>query len=239
MMRNSLNRVSESLDEIVFTVDAGDDTFTVGYYLGDEIYSLEKVIQEIETTVDEIDYDIKNETRVSANNHISLSDLQLEYIVVDTAEPISDIESTLSGVRSSRRISKTPTAKEISEHKAIENTIRRANTIDGSYHHLEVIWDQVYTYWYNQLTGTDSMCAPTISAPHSGDGNNRYASGHQWFPNGDSNEALEMEIVLYNYNKSSTSQSDRGDAFQLIKSGSTWATNQPMDLCSRKRRLEF
>ena len=258
-MRSNLNKVSENLDEIVFSVDAGDDTFTVGYYLGDEIYSLEKLIQQIETTVDEINTDIKNEARVSSNNHISPSDLQLKYIVVDTAEPVSDIELSLSGVISSRRISKTPTAEEISEHKAIDNTLRRVNTIDGSYHHLEVIWDQVYTYWYNQLTGTDNICTPTISAPHGGDGNNRYASGYQWFPNEvdvnfytdvatnenrtklwykydqstlnnlniDSNEALEMEVVFYNYNKSSTSQNDRGDAFQLIKSGSTWATNQP------------
>lgn len=45
--------------------------------------------------------------------------------------------------------------------------------------------------------------------------------------NVDSNEALEMEVVFYNYNKSSTSQNDKGNAFQLIKSGSTWATNQP------------
>lgn len=29
-MSNNLNIVSKSLDEIVFTVDAGDDTFTVG-----------------------------------------------------------------------------------------------------------------------------------------------------------------------------------------------------------------
>lgn len=103
------------------------------------------------------------------------------------------------------------------------------------------------------------MCSPSISAPHGGDGNNRYASGYQWFPNEvdvnfytdvaenenrtklwykydqstlnnlnvDSNEALEMEVVFYNYNKSSTSQNNKGNAFQLIKSGSTWATNQP------------
>lgn len=40
-MRSNLSTISESLDEVVFTVDAGDDTFTVGYYLGDEIYSLD------------------------------------------------------------------------------------------------------------------------------------------------------------------------------------------------------
>lgn len=53
-MRSNLSTISESLDEVVFTVDAGDDTFTVGYYLGDEIYSLEKIMQQIEITVDEI-----------------------------------------------------------------------------------------------------------------------------------------------------------------------------------------
>ena len=169
------------------------------------------------------------------------------------------MQISLSGVMSSRRISQTPTVEEISEHKAIENTLKRVNTIDGSYHHIEVIWDQAYTYWYNQLSGTDNMCSASISAPHGGDGNNRYASGYQWFPNEvdvnfytdvaenenrtklwykydqstlnnlnvDSNEALEMEVVFYNYNKSSTSQNDKGNAFQLIKSGSTWATNQP------------
>lgn len=36
---------------------------------------------------------------------------------------------------------------------------------------FEVIWDQAYTYWYNQLAGTDNMCSPSISAPHGGDGN--------------------------------------------------------------------
>lgn len=68
------------------------------------------------------------------------------WIVVDTTAPVSDIELSLSGVMSSRRISKTPTVEEISEHKAVENTLKRVNTIDGSYHHLEVIWDQAYTY---------------------------------------------------------------------------------------------
>lgn len=189
-MRSNLSTISESLDEIVFTVDAGDDTFTVGYYLGDEIYSLEKIMQQIEATVDEINSDIKNETRVSSNNHILLSDLQLKYIVVDTTEPVSDIELSLSGVMSSRRISKTPTVEEISEHKAVENVLRRANTIDGSYHHLEVIGNQAYTYWYNQLSGTNNMCSSSISAPHSGDGNNRYASGYQWFPN-------EVDVNFY------------------------------------------
>ena len=146
-MRSNLSTISESLDEVVFTVDAGDDTFTVGYYLGDEIYSLEKIMQQIEITVDEINSDVKTEARVSSNNHILLSDLQLKYIVVDTTAPVSDIELSLSGVMSSRRISKTPTVEEISEHKAVENTLKRVNTIDGSYHHLEVIWDQAYTYW--------------------------------------------------------------------------------------------
>lgn len=109
--------------------------------------------------------------------------LLCRYIVVDTTAPVSDIELSLSGVMSSRRISQTPTVEEISEHKAIENTLKRVNTIDGSYHHIEVIWDQAYTYWYNQLSGTDNMCSASISAPHGGDGNNRYASGYQWFPN--------------------------------------------------------
>ena len=120
-MRSNLSTISESLDEVVFTVDAGDDTFTVGYYLGDEIYSLEKIMQQIEITVDEINSDVKTEARVSSNNHILLSDLQLKYIVVDTTAPVSDIELSLSGVMSSRRISKTPTVEEISEHKAVEN----------------------------------------------------------------------------------------------------------------------
>ena len=147
-------------------------------------------MQQIEITVDEINSDVKTEARVSSNNHILLSDLQLKYIVVDTTAPVSDIELSLSGVMSSRRISKTPTVEEISEHKAVENTLKRVNTIDGSYHHLEVIWDQAYTYWYNQLAGTDNMCSPSISAPHGGDGNNRYASGYQWFPN-------EVDVNFY------------------------------------------
>ena len=79
-MRSNLSTISESLDEVVFTVDAGDDTFTVGYYLGDEIYSLEKIMQQIEITVDEINSDVKTEARVSSNNHILLSDLQLMLI---------------------------------------------------------------------------------------------------------------------------------------------------------------
>ena len=258
-MKNNLQAVSSDLNEIVFTVDAGDDTFTIGYYLGNETYSQEKVVREIKKTVDELNDTIKTEERLSSNNHISLDNLQLTYIIVDTPDPVNDIKASLSGVASCKRIATTPTTAEIAEHKAITNASARAGTIAGSYHHQIYIGNNYYTQWYDQWTDTSLLCPKTLSSPHAGDGNDRYDAGFPWIPNEvdvnfytdvatnenqtklwymyytpnlnnlnvDSNEALEMEVTFYNYTSSSTPYDKKGNAFQLIKDGATWYTNQP------------
>ena len=251
--------VSDNLDEIVFSIDAGDDIFTVGYYLGDEEFSWEKITKAIGKAVGELEYDIINDDRISKNNTVSLENFYLNYIVVNSDTSISNMVSTLSGVISYKRIGRVLTEKEDFEHVQNDNKSNRTITIDGSYHHLVAAGEETFTYWYNQLTGMSSMCAASASNPHLGDADNRYDSGFQWFPNEvdvnfytdiaqnenrtklwyrynqstlnnlnvDSNEALEMEVVFYNYYLIFTPYEDKGDAFQLIENGSTWCTNQP------------
>ena len=36
--------------------------------------------------------------------------------------------------------------------------------------------------WHNQLLYSDTQCSISLVSPHLGDGNNRYDSGFQWFP---------------------------------------------------------
>ena len=257
-VNNIINAFSGILDEIVFSVNAGDDTFTIGYYLGDEAHSFLDIISEIEKTVEELNRDIIVEERISSNNHLSLDALELKYCIVVSNSNLNNA-SSLFGVKTVRRITTTSTVTNLSRHDAISSRLERNNTINGSYHHVEVIDDDAYVCWYNQLTGTHNHCSLSPSSPHAGDGNNRYASGYQWFPNRvdvnfytdvatnenrtklwykydqstlnnlnvDYNEALEMEVAFYNYYGATVSYNNKGNAFQLIKSGAVWATNQP------------
>lgn len=260
VLQSTLTSVSANLEEVVFTVDAGFDTFTIGYYLGNENFSPKEIYEGVSKAVDDLKQAIISEERISSRNTITLSDLELDYILVRSSpEDITTFAKKLVNTKEIKRITTAPTETELVEHRRNIQSAARANTINGSYHYPDIIVDQVYTLWHNQLTGNDGLCATSLSAPHSGDGNNRYESGYQWFPdyvdvnfytdiaenenrtwlwykynqatlnnlNVDSNEALEMEVVFYNYNKSSTSYNQKGNAYQLIKSGSTWATNQP------------
>ena len=259
----NIHNMADWLEEIVFFVDAGDDVFTIGCYIGSDGISVEELFCKVEKTVAEANKLVKNEERVSSNNNLFLGNLYLKYCLVKLPGDISCDALSLTGVSSYRRVSATPTKDELTDHRElteIENKNRlRSYAINGSYHHVEVMFDYTYRCWYNQLTGTHNMCMPTLTDPHGGDGNNRYASGYQWFPNivnvyfysdvdpninrtmlwynynqstlnnlnVDSNEALEIEVAFYNYNQSSTPYNERGNAFQLIDSGSMWFTNQP------------
>lgn len=261
----NLSLVSDELDEVVFTVNAGKDEFTIGFYVGDSVFDIDVLLAKIQNTVDDINFDISNEERIAGNAVIQLDELEVKYFDITTIEPdestrslTPEIIQQLSGVREFYSLDNSVTSElQYEELPTVENAAR-SNTIGGSYHYLGILVDQTYTYWHNQLTGSNTICNVSILSPHAGDGNNRYASGFQWFPdyvdvnfytdvvenenrtklwykyttstlaklNVDSNEALEMEVVFYNYANAS-SVSNRGHAFQLLKSGSTWATNQP------------
>lgn len=259
MAQRNLQIVAEDLVEVVCTVDAGEDIFTVGYYLGDESFPLTTVAQEIEKAIAQTNSDIATDERLSSNNNLDFSNLELRYVEVrNTERSVSRTVSQLSGVETSRQLSQEAKAEGMCEYDALEHVSLMRNAIDGSYHYIENYGNYTYTYWHNGLTGRDSLCASTISTPHYGDGNNRYESGYQWFPNRvdvnfytdtdtnenttklwykydqdtldnllvDSNETLEMEVVFYNY-KNANNRDERGNAFQLRKSGVVWTTNQP------------
>ncbi len=257
-VESNLESISQELKEVVFSVDAGDDVFTIGYYLGDEPFSMAKITQELEKTLDNIRDDIITDERLSSNNQVNAENMELEYVVINTTDSISKIESKLSEVTSTNHLVDTIEGK-YQNHNIAKSNVAKSATINGSYHDRDVFREQHDIGWYNQNTGRFSVCTTSPTAPHSGDGNNRYESGYQWFPdlvdvdfstnvtatenrtklwyyyypntlknlNVDSNEALEMEVVFYNYTSSSTEASLKGSAFQYIKSGSTWATNQP------------
>jgi hypothetical protein len=261
----NLSLVSNELDEVVFTVNAGKDEFTIGFYVGESDFDIDVLLAKIQDTVDDINYDITHEERIAGNAAIQLDELEVKYFDITTIEAgastrslTPEIVQQLSGVRDFYSLDKPGASEALHEELPTIENGARANTIGGSYHYLGILVDQTYTYWHNQLTGSNTICNASILSPHAGDGNNRYASGFQWFPdyvdvnfytdvaanenrtklwykyttstlaklNVDSNEALEMEVVFYNYTNAST-VSNRGHAFQLLKSGSTWATNQP------------
>lgn len=261
----NLSLASKELDEVVFTVMAGKDEFTIGFYVGDSDFDIDVLLAKIQDTVDDINYDIAHEERISGNAAIRLEELEVKYFDITTSATdmssrsnTPEIVQQLSGVRDVYSLVKPGTSEMMREASPDIKNGSRSNTIGGSYHYLGILVDQTYTYWHNQLTGSNTICNASILSPHAGDGNNRYASGFQWFPdyvdvnfytdvatnenrtklwykyttstlaklNVDSNEALEMEVVFYNYTNAS-SLSNRGHAFQLLKSGSTWATNQP------------
>lgn len=253
-----MESISQDLKEVAFTIDAGDDIFTIGYSLGDEPFSLTKITQALEKTLDNIRDDIITDERLSSNNQVSAENMELEYVVIKTADSVSKITSKLSNVTSTSPLVDA-TSEEYKNHNIVKSNVARSATINGSYHDRDVFREQHDIGWYNQATGRFSVCTTSLTEPHSGDGNTRYDSGYQWFPdlvdvnfytdvaenenrtklwyyyypgtlknlNIDSNEALEMEVVFYNYRSTSTSLSNRGGAFQYEKSGSTWATNQP------------
>ena len=256
-VKSNLEAISQELKEVVFSIDAGDDIFTIGYYLGDDPFSMTKISQELEKTLDNIRDDIITDERLSSNNQVSADNMELEYVVIDTTDSISKIISKLSGATSANQF--VDSIEEYQNHNTMKSNVAKSATIDGSYHDRDIFREQHDIGWYNQSTGKFSVCTVTPTSPHSGDGNNRYESGYQWFPdlvdanfytnvtatenrtklwyyyypdtlknlNVDSNEALEMEVVFYNYTSATTSASNKGSAFQYIKSGSTWATNQP------------
>lgn len=264
-MKDNLQTIADNLIEIVFTVDAGEDEFTIGYFLGNKEYSFELLSQEIEDAVFDTNYDIANEPRLSSNKSFEPSDLELKYVEVKTpsisstnsiSSTVNDKFLELSGVKSvTPLLSKSET---ITSSASPQISTQRSD-IDGSYHFYDIIHDQEWRCWYNQFTGQTSACPSSAISPHAGDGNSRYAAGYQWFPdeveaafytnysadenrtqlwykydsdtldnlNYDSDEALEMEVIFYNYSDDSYVYEERGNAFQLMENGATWRTNQP------------
>ena len=130
--------------------------------------------------------------------------------------------------------------------------------IDGSYHD----YSSQPRRWYNQITDSFTDCDTNISSPHLGDGNNRFDSGYQWFPekldvtfqqrpwqgkfeqsiiymsfiftentlknlNVDNDEALEMEIIFYNYNNSNEPIETRGHSFMPEGNVTSYYSNLP------------
>lgn len=260
--KNNLTSVKGNITQVVYRINTGHDVFTIGYDIGEDGFSLEIMEKEISKMIEDVNIDILSEPRLQGNKAISINDLQIESIELFTFNNKSlhsdNIETQFNNVKNVYELGyKEHIVNEPIEHNKAQ---KESNTIDGSYHYLKLISDEVYTFWHNQLSSSDdTVCVPTLSSPHGGDGNNRYDSGFQWFPNDvdvnfytdvetdenqtklwykydqstldnlnvDTNEALEMEVVFYNYNDSSVATANKGNSFQLIKSGVTWSTNQP------------
>ena len=262
-VKSNLSVAADNLVEVVFNVNAGLDTFTIGYYLGESDFSYETITASIQEAIDNINDDIQHNERVSGNRLVLIEDIELSYFEISpdylstrTADSIDDLVNKFVGVKDCNLIGTFVSPQTIDESQLASVTY---GAINGSYHHIQVVGTETYIGCYNGLTGQDYLCNANLSSPHGGDGNNRYDSGYQWFPNYvdvdfatnvgtnenqtklwykydqatlnnlniDSNEALEMEVLFYNYTDPKLSVSEKGSTFQINKSGAVWATNQP------------
>jgi hypothetical protein len=246
----NLEILDEKISQIVFHADVKGETITMGVYWDNFAFSLESLKSEIDLLLEDLNSD---EGIVDKPSHrITENDLNIYYYEV--------IEQTNTNQKSSNIFSQLRHVKKINSIELLNDrpivplnqlsSIQAVNSsINGSFHFLGLaneIW------WYNQNNGNISLCLPTLSAPHGGDGNARYEAGYQWFPNTvsvyfadrvfqgvssvdlsyrydqqtldnlqlDSNEALEMEVVFYNYN-------DGHSFFDETKDIVSWFTNQP------------
>ena len=246
----NLEILDEKISQIVFHADVKGETITMGVYWDNFAFSLESLKSEIDLLLEGLNSDEGIVEKPSPR--ITENDLNVYYYEV--------IEQTNANQKSSNIFPQLRHVKKINSIELLNDrpivplnqlsSIQAVNSsINGSFHFLGLaneIW------WYNQNNGNISLCLPTLSAPHGGDGNARYEAGYQWFPNTvsvyfadrvfqgvssvdlsyrydqqtldnlqlDSNEALEMEVVFYNYN-------DGHSFFDETKDIVSWSTNQP------------
>ena len=258
-----LDCLKDDIKEINFILDAGVDVFTIGYYKGEENTDTSYMLNKIISATNELKNDILEDENLSNDNLVEIHNLQLRTITVSCdTDLIEERLSELSDITNSYILKRKGYLGSDSETNVIEKELEkkgnRTYTINGSYH-LQIPYPLFgyYVMWHNQLLNLDTQCSISLVSPHLGDGNNRYDSGYQWFPdqlgvlftedqspnvnrtklwykytqaslsnlNVDSNEAIELEVVYYNYFNASNS-GYKGNAFQL-SSGATYVTNQP------------
>ncbi len=181
----NLSLLSNSIEQVVFRVGDGANSITVGYYFGNAPYSWADMIQALSAKLEELrkrGFDAINGGSAPA---CSLENLVLSYVDVhyenSSERDFAKMIPTLYGV--SEYVETDGFRGNLSDKSATpcDNFTPKtlSSTIDGSYHHK--VGSTIK--WYNHLSGEDTTCGANLSEPHKGDGNNRWESGFNWFPN--------------------------------------------------------
>lgn len=222
-LRNIIDSISTDVSQVVFSLDTGTDIVTIGYLPGSLGFSYALMEEKICNIVSSIDT-TEMISNISKNTADPIETLELRslYMVSEpsaTTDQLVDskIISYVEDVRSvASEISNVTCMYETSASDGFPFEIMPLATstaIDGSYHFKQVLDDETYTMWHNQITDSNSCCNYSATSPHAGDGNNRYrnGSGYKWFPNNvqvtfytDTPDSGENQTVLkYKYTQTS------------------------------------
>lgn len=187
-----LDAISETakVKQVIFKVDIDDEEWSIGYFSPENEYSTSQMIENIQH---EIDYLNSQESR-EATDFIELQDLTLHRVNLISDEQLGDIE-----------FERMKTIGEVKAISANNDGVKLSSniSIDGSYHFKSGL----STKWYNQLVGTTTTCGTSLTSPHAGDGNSRFAAGYNWHPNfikvafkTDVDTNLNRTTLQYKYN---------------------------------------
>lgn len=175
--------MSQNVEQVVYQVDAGKDTFTIGYAPGLSDFNKDDMQEGIQGMVDSINQDIRTDSDLEGNHEFKTQDLELTQVFFEaTQEEQDQIKKKCESI-----IDEARTAQDIMIQGALEreaSTLAAASTsITGSYHTKNENVGMGTFKWYNQSTGKFSVCDNTLTAPHAGDGNARYSlAGYKWYP---------------------------------------------------------
>lgn len=187
-----LDTISETakVKQVIFKVDIDDEEWSIGYFSPENEYSTSQMIENIQH---EIDYLNSQESR-ETTDFIELQDLTLHRVNLISDEQLGDIE-----------FERMKTIGEVKAISANNDGVKLSSniSIDGSYHFKSGL----STKWYNQLVGTTTTCGTSLTSPHAGDGNSRFAAGYNWHPNfikvafkTDVDTNLNRTTLQYKYN---------------------------------------
>ncbi len=168
--KENIQILGDDLEQIVLCAKKGDEVWSIGILKHSEILDYEEITSILQEYIPRFDSDYS----------LNTSDFKVEfYEVPDESVHIKD---QIYNVCTSPKIFSPQESTNLNAQHSENHTvnINSSNTIDGSYYYFDPKTSQ--KYWHNQLTGENKVVLSNLSHPHEGDGNNRFASGYQWFP---------------------------------------------------------
>ena len=103
LMKDDLNAISNWVKQVRFTVETSDDVFTIGYRVGDDGFDYDRMTEDIELTLGDLNHYLESDEECKTNDSLTLQDLCLydADIFLDDADAYTktlDIISKLSGI---------------------------------------------------------------------------------------------------------------------------------------------
>lgn len=178
-----LDSVSQNIEQVVYQVNAGKDTFTIGYAPGLSDFNIDDMREGIRSMVNSINQDITTDSDLEGNHEFKAQDLELTQVFFDaTQEEQNQIKKKFNSITEETITPNDIIIKKISERKS-DILSTNSTSITGSYHTKNENVGMGTFKWYNQSTGKFSVCDNTLTEPHAGDGNARYSlAGYKWYP---------------------------------------------------------